>query len=97
MVLDKNPVYTADFVQIIGSAAYAGFFGVIRRHFMNIYDNNEDHLSTVAVNCRYLSCKQLPRHAESASGVSCSDCRNWTGSGCSRKHFESIASELQLD
>lgn len=64
---------------------------------MDIYDYNEDRLSTVAVNCRYMNCKQLPRPAESTSGVSCSDCRSWTGSSCSRRQFDSIATELQLD
>lgn len=64
---------------------------------MDGYDYEEDHLSTVAGNCRYLSYKQSSSSAQSASGVSCSGCRSWNGSGCSRKQFDSIASELQLD
>lgn len=64
---------------------------------MDNYDYNEDHLSTVAGNCRYLSYNQLFRPVGSASGVSCSDCRSWTGLSCSRKQFESITSELELD
>ena len=64
---------------------------------MDIYDYNEDHLSTVAGNCRYLSYKKMIRPAGSTLEVSCSDCKSWNGSGCSRKQFYSIASELQLD
>ena len=64
---------------------------------MDMYDYNEDLLSTVAGNCRYLSYKPMPGSAGKASGLSCSDCRSWTGSGCARKQFDSITSEMQLD
>lgn len=64
---------------------------------MNIYDYNEDSLSAIARSCRYLNYRQPRKYAGSTAGVSCSDCGSWNGSGCSRKHLENIASELQLD
>jgi hypothetical protein len=64
---------------------------------MDIYDYNEEHLSLVAGNCKYLSFKQLQKPTRITSGVSCSECRSWTGSGCKRQLYENIASELQLD
>lgn len=64
---------------------------------MDIYDYDDEHLSMVAGNCRYHSYKQLKKPSEIASGVSCTECRSWTGSGCKRHQFENISSELQLD
>ena len=64
---------------------------------MDNYDYNEDHLSTVASNCRYLNYKKEKKPIGNTSSISCSDCRSWNGSGCSRKQFDSIYSEMQLD
>jgi len=64
---------------------------------MDIYDYNEDHISTVAENCRYLSCRQPRRSDAGRTGISCVLCNNWNGSDCTRKQFDRITSELQLD
>jgi hypothetical protein len=63
---------------------------------MDTYDYNEDDLSTIARSCRHLSPKNMPGSNHSGD-LSCCDCVHWNGSGCSRKHLESIASELYLD
>jgi len=64
---------------------------------MDIYEYNEDNLSTVAGSCRYLSCKQHHRSGTGSAGISCSICNNWNGRNCNRKQFDSIASELDID
>lgn len=64
---------------------------------MDIYDYNEDHLSTVAGSCRYLNCKQPHTSSARNADVSCNICNNWNGRSCTRKVFDSIASELHLD
>ncbi len=64
---------------------------------MDIYDYNEDNLSTIARSCRHLSCKKSSGNVNHSGEVSCSDCIYWNGSGCSRNHLDSIVSELNLD
>lgn len=64
---------------------------------MDIYDYNEEQLSMVAGNCKYMKYKQPPTPPQIVSGVSCTECRSWTGSGCKRQNYDNIASELQLD
>ncbi len=64
---------------------------------MDIYDCNEDNLSSVAGSCRYHSYIQGKRSMSSEQEVSCSDCTHWNGRKCSRNQFDSIASELRLD
>jgi len=64
---------------------------------MDIYDCNEDHLSSVAENCRYHKYIQGKRSVPFQQEVSCSDCTYWNGRGCSKNQFDKIASELQLD
>ncbi len=63
---------------------------------MDIYDYNEDNLSTIARSCSHLSSRNSPGRSNSGD-LSCSDCIHWNGSGCSRKHLEGIVSELHLD
>jgi hypothetical protein len=68
-----------------------------RRYDMDIYDYNEDSLSTIARSCKYLNYRHPGKNENNSPEVSCSDCSSWNGSGCGRKQPESIASELQLD
>ncbi|HOA55262.1 MAG TPA: hypothetical protein PKG75_06455 [Clostridiales bacterium] len=64
---------------------------------MDIYDYNEDSLATIARSCRHLSYRHQSGVLNHSDSVSCSDCVHWNGSGCSRNHLDSIASELNLD
>lgn len=63
---------------------------------MDIYDYNEDNLSMIARSCNYSKYGQSSQMNRSGD-LSCSTCNHWNGKGCSKKHLESIASELQLD
>lgn len=63
---------------------------------MDIYDCNEDNLSMIARSCNYSKYGQGSRMNRSGD-LSCSSCSHWNGKGCSKKHLENIASELQLD
>lgn len=74
-----------------------GFIIPLGGILMDIYDCNEENLSSVAGSCRHHSYTQGKRNMSSPTEVSCSDCRYWNGRGCSRNQFDSIASELQLD
>lgn len=64
---------------------------------MDIYDYNEDNLSTIARSCSYLSYRQPGKPGKGSGDVSCSDCSHWNGRSCARNQFDSIASELRLD
>lgn len=68
-----------------------------RRMDMDGYEYNEENLSMVAGSCKYLSYKQPRRSLDIGSGVSCADCKSWTGTGCKRRQYDNIASELRLD
>lgn len=64
---------------------------------MDIYNYDEDNLSAVAGNCRYLKCKQHRSEGAGHMGISCGICQNWNGRSCIRKQYDDLASELHLD
>ena len=64
---------------------------------MDSYDYSEDSLAAIARSCRNLSYRHPSGSLNHPESVSCSDCINWNGSGCSRDHLDRIASELHLD
>lgn len=64
---------------------------------MDIYDYDEDKLSTIARTCSYSKHGQSNPYGSHSGDLSCSSCSHWNGRGCSKKHLESIASEMYLD
>ncbi len=63
---------------------------------MDIYDCNEDNLSTIARSCNYSKYGHSSR-VNYSGDLTCSSCSYWNGKGCSKKHLQGIASELRLD
>lgn len=64
---------------------------------MDIFDYNEDNLSMIARSCNYSNYRQAGNKGSYTRDVSCSNCSYWNGRGCSKKHLDHIASEMQLD
>jgi hypothetical protein len=64
---------------------------------MDIYDYSEDSLAAIARSCRSLNFRHHAGTLNHSENMSCTDCIHWNGSGCTRNHLDSIASELYLD
>lgn len=63
---------------------------------MDIYDCNDDNLSMIARSCNYFRYGKSGAGGDYSGDLSCSACSHWNGKGCSKKHLEGIASEMQL-
>lgn len=60
------------------------------------YDDSDDHLSSVAQSCRYLNAGKT-KGISTSEGITCSICSNWNGSSCTRRAFDNVLNELELD
>lgn len=63
---------------------------------MGVFDFDTDHLSSVGHSCRYLR-PVTGASRDTSEGISCSICRNWNGSQCTRREYDRMLSRLELD
>ncbi|MGE5614864.1 MAG: hypothetical protein ACM3XR_10710 [Bacillota bacterium] len=64
---------------------------------MDAYDYDEDVLAIIARSCSFPGFRKSGSLKNPAAEISCANCGNWNGIGCSLGRLESIASEMGLE
>ncbi|MGI6668630.1 MAG: hypothetical protein ACOX4M_04175 [Acetivibrionales bacterium] len=63
---------------------------------MDVYDYDENTLATIARFCRFQGYRRSGSRKNPAADISCANCGNWNGIGCSLGRLESIVSEMGI-